>query len=280
LATSPPSTSQQRARWAFWLTCALSAIAGVELLVVGGGSSRLGPPVIAFAIAALGSGACALLFTRGRQVATLLYFLASLAIVYGILAMLTLPLRLAVIGTCPPAPAACGTGLERSLTSGESNALELAIVLGIAAILAGYFGLAMLRRREARPLPPPTPDTRRNPPVPTRRIPPVVARTQAPVESVTPEAAAPPTPVKTESEPTLEPVLELTAPVEALELPAVGTEDRAEDPVASPAPAEAAPAAPVPAEAAPAAPARKPRRPRAPKSPASSITPPTTGGPD
>lgn len=276
MATSPPSTSQQRARWAFWLTCALSAIAGVELLLVGGGSSRLGPPVIAFAIAALAAGACALLFTRGRQVATLLYFLASLAIVYGILAMLTLPLRLAVIGTCPPAPAACGTGLERSLTGGESNALELAIVLGIAAIMAGYFGLAMLRRREARPLPPPTPDTQRNPPVPIRRIPPVVARTQAPVESVAPEVAAPPTPVKAESEPTLEPMLELTAPVEALELPAVGTEDRAEAPPASPAPASPAEAA----LAAPADAARKARRRRAPKSPASSITPPTTGGPD
>lgn len=269
MATSPPPTSQQRARWAFWLTCALSAIASVELLVLGGGFGRLGAPIISFAIAALASGACALLYTRGRQIASLLYFLASLAIVYGILAMLTLPLRLAVIGTCPPAPAACGTGLERSLTSGESNALELAIALGIAAILSGYFGLAMLRRREVRPLPSPTPDTRRNPPVPTRRIPPVVARPQAPVESVTPEVAAPPTPVKTESEPDLEPVLELTAPVEPLELPAAGTEDRA----------EAAPAEAAPAEAAPAAPAPKPRRRRAPKSPASSITPPT-GGPD
>lgn len=230
----------------------------------GGGFGRLGAPIISFAIAALASGACALLYTRGRQVASLLYFLASLAIVYGILAMLTLPLRLAVIGTCPPAPAACGPGLERSLTSGESNALELAIALGIAAILSGYFGLAMLRRREARPLPSPTPDTRRNPPVPTRRIPPVVARPQTPVESVTPEVAAPPTPVKTESEPNLEPALELTAPVEPLELPAIGTEDRVEA---------------APPEAAPAPPAPKPRRRRAPKSPASSITPPT-GGPD
>jgi hypothetical protein len=265
LATSPQSTIQQRARWAFWLTCVLSAIASVELLVIGGGSNRLGAPIISFAIAAVASGACALLYTRGRQIATLLYFLASLAIVYGILAMLTLPLRLAVIGTCQPALAACGPGLERSLTSGESNALGLAIALGIAAILAGYFGLAMLRRREARPLPPPTPDTRR-PTVPTRRIPPVVSRTQAPIESITPEVSAPPTSMKTESEPALEPRLELTAPVEALELPAVGTEDRA----------EAAPAVP---EAAPAAPASKPRRRRAPKSPDSPISPPT-GGPD
>jgi hypothetical protein len=237
----------------------LSAIASLQLLVVGGGPGRLGAPIISFAIAALASGACALLYTRGRQIASLLYFAASLAIVYGILAMLTLPLGLAVIGTCPPAPAACGPGLERPLTSGEMSALGLATALGIAAILAGYFGLAILRRREARPLPLPTPPTRRFPLVPTRRIPPVVAKTHAPIESVTPEVVAPPPPAETESEPILEPMLELTAPAETLELPAVGTEDRA--------------------EAAPAAPPRKPRRRRAPKSPDSSITP-ITGGPD
>jgi hypothetical protein len=262
LASPPPSTSLQRARWAFWLTCGLAAIASGELLVLGGGFGRLGPPIISFAIAALASGACALLYTRGRHVATALYFLASLAIVYGILAMLTLPLRLAVIGACPPAPAACGAGLERSLTSGESNALELAIVLGIAAIVSGYLGLAMLRRREARPFRASAADTPRNPTVPTRRIPPVVARPQASVETGTTETAAPPTPVKVESEPDLEPVLELAAPVEPLELPATGTEDRAEA---------------APEEAAPAATAPKPRRRRASKSRAPSITPPTGG---
>jgi hypothetical protein len=256
LATSPPSAGHQRARWAFWVMCALSAVAAVELLVVGG-SNRLGAPVISFTIAALASGACALLYTLGRQIASLLYFLASLVIVYGTLALVTLPLRLAVIGTCPAAPAACGPGLEPALTSGESNALGLAIALGIAAIVAGYFGLATLRLRDARPLPPPAPPTRRNPPVPTRRIPPVVTKTQGPMEAVTPEAAPPPTPVKTESEPVPEPMLELATPVEALELPAAGTEDRV--------------------EAAPAAPAPKPRRRRAPKPPASPNNP-ITGG--
>ena len=268
MATPPPSTSQQRARWAFWVMCALSAIAGVELLVIGG-SNRLGAPVISFTIAALASGACALLYTLGRQIASLLYFLASLVIVYGTLAMVTLPLRLAVIGACPAAPAPCGPGLEAALTSGESNALGLAIALGIAAIVAGYFGLATLRLRDARPRRPPTPPTPRNPAVPVRRIPPVVTKTQGPVESVTPEAAVPTTPVKTESEPVPEPMLELAAPVEALELPAVGTEDRSEAP-AAPAPAEATPAA---------APPPKPRRRRAPKSPPSSNNP-TTGGSD
>ena len=42
---------------------------------------------------------------RGRSLAATLYFVAGLAIVYGILAMVAVPLRLAVVGTCPPAPA-------------------------------------------------------------------------------------------------------------------------------------------------------------------------------
>jgi len=248
LASPPPSTSLQRARWAFWLTCGLAAIASVELLVLGGGFGRLGPPIISFAIAALASGACALLYTRGRHVATALYFLASLAIVYGMLAMLTLPLRLAVIGTCPPLPAACTAGLDRPLTIGESNALGLAVGLGIVAILTGFFGLVTLYRRDTVARVPPSAP-------PERRIAPVGATTAAPAEVAEPEPAAVPTPVPTEAEP----MPELAAPVEALELPEVGTAD----------PVEAAPPAPQP----------KPRRKRVPKPPPVPPTPADTDAP-
>jgi hypothetical protein len=162
------------------------------------------------------------------------------------LAMLALPLRLAVIGTCPPAPAFCGAGLERPMTSGESNALGLAVGLGIVAILTGFFGLVTLYRRDTGAVPAAAAP-------PARRIAPVGAKPQAPTEAVTPEPAAPPAPVKAEVEPAPETTLELTAPVEPLELPAVGTAD--------------------PAEVAAPAPIRKPRRRRAPKSPASPTTP-------
>jgi hypothetical protein len=214
-------------------------------LALGGGSNRIGGVVIPFALGAILLGACALLYAQGRPIATLLYFLASLAIVYGMLAMLTLPLRLAVIGTCPPAPGFCGAGLERPMTSGESNALGLAVGLGIVAILSGFFGLVTLYRRDTGALPAAAP--------PARRIASVGAKTQAPTEAVTPEPAAPPAPVKTGVEPAPETTLELAAPVEPLELPAVGTAD--------------------PAEVAAPAPIRKPRRRRAPTSPASPTTP-------
>jgi type IV secretory pathway VirB10-like protein len=127
------------------------------------------------------------------------------------------------------------------MTSGESTALGIAVALGIVAILTGFFGLASLYRRQAEPLP--------SPPPPTRRIAPVNARTLAPPEPAIPEPAAPPPLPIAVSEPAPQPMLELEAPVEPLELPAVGTED--------------------PGAVAPAAPVRKPRRKRAPKANAS-----------
>ena len=252
MATSPASPSEQRVPWAFWLACGLSLIAGLVPLVFGGGSNRMGGVLIPFAFAAIFLAACALLYTQGRPIATLLYFLASLAIVYGILAVLTLPLRLAVIGTCPPAPLACPAGLERPMTSGESTALGLTVGLGIVAILTGFFALVTLYRRLA---PPPAAST-----PPTRRIAPVTARTSTEAVAGETTAGATTAPVQPVSQPAVEtaelaaPVeaLELAAPVEPLELPEVGTADQP----------GGAPAAP-----------RKPRRKRTPPPPHSPAVP-------
>jgi hypothetical protein len=213
--------------------------------------------VLPFAVAAIALGACALLYTQGRPIATTLYFLASLAIVYGILAMMAVPLRLAVLGTCLPAPAPCGTGLERPLTGGESTALGFAIGIGIVSILTGFFGLVTLYRRH-------TAATSSAPPM--RRIAPV-GEQPAPAAVAAP-AQAPPSPPAPEPEPSPEPEpelpahvpdLELAAPAETLELPAVGTQDAA--------------------EAAPPAPPRKPRKRRAPKPPPDAPTTPSTEAP-
>jgi hypothetical protein len=235
--------------WAFWLACALAVAAGVAPFVFAGGSNRLGGAVVPFAVAAIALAACALLYSQGRPVATGLYFVASLAIVYGILAMLAVPLRLAVLGTCPPAPAACGSGLERPLTSGENNALGFAVGIGIVAILTGFFGLVTLYRRQSAPAPSAPP---------TRRIAPVGEKAPVAAVAVTPEPVAAPSP-KPEPMPEAEPAtpapqLELAAPIEALELPAVGTADRVEVP--------------------PPTPPRRPRKRREPKAPPA--TPPTS----
>jgi len=180
--------------------------------VLGGGSNRISGVVFPFALAAIALGACAVFYQQGRPVTTSLYFVASLAIVYGILALVAVPLRLAVIGTCPPSPAQCALGLERPLTGAEDTALAFAIGIGIVAILTGFFALVMLYRRHSVVAPP-------APPV--RRVDRVA--TSAPPESDAPAAPASKLDVAPESlavEPKPERDLELPAPAEKLELPA------------------------------------------------------------
>src|SRR5258708_39751950 len=153
------------------------------------------------------------------------YSLARLAIVHGRSAMLTFPWPVAAIARCPPLPAACVAGLERPLTTGESNALGLAVGLGIVAILTGFFGLVTLYRRDTGARAPSSAP-------PERRIAAVGAKPSAPAEAAVPvpEPVAVPTPVMTEAEPTPEPepMPQLAAPIEPLELPEVGTADPVE----------------------------------------------------
>jgi hypothetical protein len=241
-------------QWAFWVACGLATVGGVAPFLLGGGSNRISGVIFPFALAAIALGACAVLYQQGRPVTTGLYFVASLAIVYGILALIAVPLRLAVVGTCPPEPARCAIGLERPLTGAEDTALAFAIGMGIVAILTGFFALATLYRRQLV-VPPAIP--------PARRIDPVV--TSAPAETTPPPVPASEPEMELEPEPIAakpEPELELPAPVEELELPAPP------EALELPAPAEAA----VTHEDAPsAAPARRlSRRRRTSKAPSES----------
>jgi hypothetical protein len=226
-----PETSDQRTLWAFWLACGFAVVGAVAPFVFGGGSNRLNGAVTPFALAAVALGACALLYRQGRPIATGLYFIASLAIVYGILAMLAVPLRLAVLGTCPPAPAPCGVGLERPLTGGENSALGFAVGIGIVAIFTGFFGLITLYRRQSAP-PPSAPPARRIAPVGEKAPAAAPAPAPAPAPAAAPETE--PQPVTAEATPADVPPLELAAPVEALELPAVGTPGSVEIPAPAP----------------------------------------------
>ncbi len=138
----------QRIRLAFWIAGGLVAIGAVAPLVVGGGiHSRIAGVFIPFAIAAAALVINGFMYQQGRPLAVTLYFVAGLAIVYGILAMLAVPLRLAVVGTCPPAPTHCPLGFEQPMTSGENNGLGVATFCGVLAILTGFYGLLLFYRR-------------------------------------------------------------------------------------------------------------------------------------
>jgi hypothetical protein len=204
MAGSPNSTAEERrVMWAFWIACGLAAVGGVAPFLLGGGANRISGVVFPFGLAAIALGACAFFYQQGKPVATALYFVASLAIVYGILYMVAVPLRLAVVGTCPPDPASCLLGYERPLTGGESTSLGFSAGMGIVAVLTGFFGLTVLYHHHPV-VPPVTP--------PPSRIAPV-AKNSTPEDATQPEA----------STDELETDAAASASAEPLELPAPAT---------------------------------------------------------
>ncbi len=200
---------ERRVIWALWLAAAVVAAAGLMPFVFGGTSSRIASAIIPFGIGAIALAACAVFHSQGRTTLSVVYFVAGLAIVYGLLSIFSLPIRLAALGTCPALPAPCGTGLPRPLTDGENNGIGAAAACGIAGLLLGFYGLVIAFRRPAL--------QRSAPPV--RKIPPMdkPAATPAP-EPAPADVKAPPAPV------------ELKAEQEGPELPAHEEEDLPELP--------------------------------------------------
>src|SRR5260370_42385640 len=132
----------QRAMWAFWIAAAIAAVGAVPPVSSSiGAHSRLQWVIVPFGIAAVVLGINAVMYHQGRSLAATLYFLAGLAIVYGILAMVAVPLRLAVVGTCPPSPARGPLRYKQPMTSAENRGLALASFCGVVAILRRLFSL-------------------------------------------------------------------------------------------------------------------------------------------
>ena len=166
--------------WSFWVAAAIVAVGGAIPFLVGGGSSRIASVFIPFAIAALAFAACALVHEQGRALTSVLYLLAGLAIVYGLLTMFALPLQLAVLGTCPLPPQPCAGGLQHPLALSENTGIGFAATFGIVALFVGFFGLAVVYRRAAAAARPAAP--------PVRNIPPVAARSVQPAAVEAPKA--------------------------------------------------------------------------------------------
>lgn len=184
---TPSSMHEQRQAWAFWIASGLAIVGGLSPIVFAGISSRISGAIIPFWIAAIALAACGRYRRQGKALAVVLYFVAGLAVVYGVLQMVSLPLRLTLVGTCPPAPAQCLQGLQRPMTEGEQTGLWFGVGMGVVAIFVGYFGLfTMMRRPTSLPASPPL----------VREIPPV----ESPPEKESEPAMKEPTPAVKESE--------------------------------------------------------------------------------
>lgn len=168
----------------------LAFVAGVSPIVFAGITSRISGAIIPFWVAAVVFVVCARYRGRSRPLAIGLYFIAGLAIVYGMLQLVSLPLRLTLVGTCPPSPAHCLPGLERPATEGEQTGLGFGVGIGVVAIFVGYFGLFNLLRRPAAKAAPEAPSGMA-PPV--RTIPPIqdAPVQDAPVEEPKPAESKP-----------------------------------------------------------------------------------------
>jgi hypothetical protein len=208
----------QRLIWSFWLAAGIVMVGGLAPIVFGGISSRISGVILPFAVAAAGFAACALLNTQSRLLIAIIYFLAGLAIVYGLMSIFSLPVRLAALGSCPVAPQPCTTGLPRALSDAENNGIGSAAAFGIAALFVGFFGLVTVYRRTA--LPQFVPPVRKIPPMPPATAPATTTTTTSsssdspdyPVSAVAQSADTADEPAEEE--------LELPAPEELPELPA------------------------------------------------------------
>jgi hypothetical protein len=171
LALVSAASVQDRLVWSLWLAAGIAFIGGLTPLVFGGTSSRLAAVAVPYTIAAAAFAGCALVQVQGRLFTALLYFVGGLAIVYGLLSMFAVPLQLAVLGSCPVAPAPCPGGLPRALSAGENTGLGAAAAFGLLALFVGFFGLMVIFRRTV--LPPTAP--------PVRQITPVTPRASTPI---------------------------------------------------------------------------------------------------
>ncbi len=144
------SIPQREARvlWSFWLACGLAATGAiVPLALADGDAGRISGVAIPFGVAAIAMAANALTYPRGRSLATALYVVAWIAVVYGILRMIAVPLQLVVVGTCSASESACAPGFAHPFSSGESAGILVGILAGALALQVGFFGLRAIYRR-------------------------------------------------------------------------------------------------------------------------------------
>ncbi|HEV2029741.1 MAG TPA: hypothetical protein VGS16_14635 [Candidatus Dormibacteraeota bacterium] len=139
-----------------WVACVLTAAGGVIALVApAGGTNRLSGVALPFAVSAGAQAANALIQRRSGWLSGLLYAVAVVAILYGVLLALSVPFRLTIEGTCQPAPAACPLGFEVPITAGEKVAEYAAVIGGFVALLINFVAaeLRFRPRRSRTPVP-------------------------------------------------------------------------------------------------------------------------------
>lgn len=140
-------------RFLLWAGCAAAAGAALAVLVlpIGGGMDRLEAAALPFAVAAAACAALALWQNLERLLSVVLYGLSALALTYGLMVAGSLPLRLTLVARCTLTPAsACPSGFEPPMTRGETLGLDVAVALGIAALVLALCAMEVRHRPRLR----------------------------------------------------------------------------------------------------------------------------------
>ena len=136
-----------------WAACVVTAIGGVIALVApAGGTNRLSGVALPFALSAAAQAANALTQRRGGWLSLSLYVAAALAVLYGIILALSVPLRLTIEGHCQPAPAPCPLGFDLPITAGENTAVYAAVICGVLAMVISFVAAELQFRPRRRRL--------------------------------------------------------------------------------------------------------------------------------
>ncbi len=156
-------TRERLLKGLIWVACGVLLLGAMAALFVPrGGDNRIAPAALPFAFGAAALVVQALkpnnLDVVIRAWATaLLFAVAALAAVYGVMLVAAVPLRLSIEGTCPPALATCPLGFARPLSSGENLALEITLAGGVIALLLIFAALEVHYRPRLRLLNRPKP---------------------------------------------------------------------------------------------------------------------------
>jgi hypothetical protein len=146
-------------RWLLLGSCAATVAALLAALapLIAGGHDRIAGAALPFAVAAAALLVLAVITTLESWISMILYVLAALATTYGAAVLASLPLRLAVLGTCPSAATACSIGYEPPMTALEKAGVNVGIALAIIGLLALLGAVEVRHRPRLRVFGPPAP---------------------------------------------------------------------------------------------------------------------------
>lgn len=140
------------ADWGTWAASAFAAVCSVIAIAApAGGTNRVLGVAVPFAIGAVALAASALASRRVGWLSGALLAVATLAILYGGLLAVSLPLRLAVEGTCPKAAPSCPLGFDRPITAGENFAVYASAIGGVTALVLAFVVVEARYLRKPRP---------------------------------------------------------------------------------------------------------------------------------